>query len=720
MSDLKHLSIDQDARGVVTVTFDHASKPVNVFDEELMRELRSVVTNLAANATAKLVVFRSGKASGFFAGADVSAIQAVATPQEAVELLRAGQELFGRVEELKVPTVAVIHGNCLGGGLELALACTFRIARDDGDTRLGLPETQLGLIPAWGGSQRLPRTVGASTAIRMILEATRIAPRKAKSIGLVDEIAVAERFDEVVEEFIRAKLNDACTRRRTSSWRAWVVDHTPLGRWLYIRAARWKTAEAGKNYPALAAALNAIEVGLSKGMTAGLAQERTEFSKLLFTSTARNLLELFFRRERARQVRTWIGPERSATRDVQTIAVLGGGTMGAGIAQLAASKGYRVIVKELNDELAQAGLKRIDVMFARAVQKHVMTAGELEQARSRISATAKLEDMKSADLVIEAIVERLDIKQQVFRELDHVLPERAMLVSNTSALSISQLAGATRRASQVAGLHFFNPVQKMPLVEIVRCESTSEEVIATLLQLVKRFGKTPLVVAEGPGFLVNRVLFPYLEEAMRLVLEGIPTADIDRAAKRFGMPMGPLELLDTVGLDVALDVAKTLGGEQVASNPTYTLLTKMVEHGLKGQKSGAGFYRYSSGKRTQPHRVFPDEPRSQSSVPPDAHFNGEVLNGITQRLVFSMINSAAGALQAKIVPEAWMVDLGMVLGTGFAPFRGGPMQLINDWGRVTVVRTLEQLAEMCGSRFQPSTWFLQESGMVPEEEHIVS
>lgn len=706
MSDFKHLSMNQNDRGVVTVAFAHATKPINVFDVELIRELQLVVADLEAKQNATCVVFRSRKESGFFAGADVSAICTLPTPREAERVLGEGQELFGRIAALSVPSVAVIHGPCVGGGLELALSCTYRIARDDVDTRLGLPETQLGLIPAWGGTQRLPMIVGTSTAIRMILEATQVSSRKAKSIGLVDEIAPVNGFDESVEKYVVSKIDDRRVVRRSKRWLDWAISRFPPVRWLYLQAVRRRVAPMNRHYPALVAALNAIDIGLSSGPKAGFERERQEFSKLLFTSTARNLLDLFVRREQARQPGTWLGQEPSLSGNLETIAVFGGGTMGAGIAQLAASKGYRVIVKELNEELAEAGLMRIDAMLAHAVEKQVMSTGESEQIRSRISATAKLEDVKCADLVIEAIVERLDVKQQLFYELDQVLPEHAIFTSNTSALPISRLAAVTRRAAQTAGLHFFNPVQKMPLVEIVRTDSTSEQALAKLLQLARRLGKTPLVVREGPGFLVNRVLFPYMEEAMRLVLEGVPTPEVDRAAKQFGMPMGPLELLDAVGLDVALDVAHSLNTGQTEGNSTHDLLTLMVRQGLKGQKSGTGFYRYPSGKRSRPTRVLEEGYRQRRCMPESVNLGGEILDGVGQRLVFSMINSAAGALYDRIVPEAWMVDLGMVLGTGFAPFRGGPMRLVSDWGLEHVVRTLETLAAVCGPRFQPNNWFL--------------
>ncbi|MBX3439897.1 MAG: hypothetical protein KF861_20575 [Planctomycetaceae bacterium] len=315
--------------------------------------------------------------------------------------------------------------------------------------------------------------------------------------------------------------------------------------------------------------------------------------------------------------------------------------------------------------------------------------------------------MRRAGLVIEAVVERRDVKQQVFRELDEHLPAETLFVSNTSALPISELAQVTGRADRVGGLHFFNPVHKMPLVEIVRLPQTSDATIAALVDVVRALGKTPIVVAEGPGFLVNRILFPYLDEAVRLVVEGEPVADVDREMKRFGMPMGPLELLDTVGIDIAADVSRNLASIGFGDSPTPQFLEAMVAQGRFGQKSGRGFFDYKNGRRRAWTFPPPEGASATPRVPIPREFNGEELSGLQQRLVFSLINAAGDVMRAQIVTEPWMADLGMVLGTGFAPFRGGPLRLADAWGHAKVVELLESLVELCGSRFQPSPYFTE-------------
>jgi 3-hydroxyacyl-CoA dehydrogenase/enoyl-CoA hydratase/3-hydroxybutyryl-CoA epimerase len=705
MNQFNHLRIDRDGRSVVTVTFDVAQRSVNVLDEGVLGELDAAISRLERDRTIRLIVFRGAKPSGFLAGADVHRIHSLSNSDEVETAIRRGQDLFQRIEALPAPTLAVIHGPCLGGGLEFALSCTWRVARDEPATRIGLPETQLGLIPAWGGCQRLPHTVGVTAAVRMILEGSRLTAAKARKLGLIDAAFQPATFDEDLTKFIDAHLDarqstSAERPRQAQGWIARLRDGTSLGRRLVLHFARRHIARQAKHYPALPAALRTIEAGLRGGMDAGLEKEREEFRRLLFTPACRNLLELFLQRERARKRNTWVADAVDSGPPIETIAVLGAGTMGAGIAQLAATHGYRVILKDMNDELVQQGMQRITKLTHDAVEKGALSSDEAEHALASVKSTTELSPLAETDLVIEAIVERLDIKEQVFHELDEHTPLHALLASNTSALPISRMAAATARGDQVAGLHFFNPVHKMPLVEIVRCPDSSDRTVATLVDVVRRLGKTPIVVSEGPGFLVNRILFPYLDEAVRLVGEGIPVEQIDREAKRFGFPMGPLELLDTIGLDIALDVSRSFAALLPEASPTPERLGQMVAAGDKGQKSGRGFYHYRNGRRSKP-AVHGAAPQSAGTLPPPRNFAGETLSGIQQRLVFALINAASGALAAGIVTEPWMVDLGIVLGTGFAPFRGGPLKLAESWGRENVRATLEELSHQCGPRFHP-------------------
>jgi 3-hydroxyacyl-CoA dehydrogenase / enoyl-CoA hydratase / 3-hydroxybutyryl-CoA epimerase len=649
-------------------------------------------------------VFRSGKPAGFFAGADIHRIHEIATPAEAEAMLSIGQELFQKVANLPAPTVAVIHGPCLGGGLEFALACTCRVARDDAATRIGLPETQLGLIPGWGGTQRLPRVVGLSQAVRMILEGSRLTAENAQRVGLVDAAFGPTTFEDELVKFVNACLEGRSPKQDTRGWRVRLQDETSIGHRLVLWLARRRIAGQAHHYPALMAALRSIEIGLRDCMDAGFAAERVEFGRVLFDPACRNLLELFMWRELARKRSTWVSDEVEKGMPIKKIAVLGAGTMGAGITQLAAAQGCSVWLMDINDELVQQGLRKIETLTQQAVKKHVMSPSDGARVMASITSTTQMQAIANADLVIEAVVERLDVKLKIFTELDEFMPANALFASNTSALPISTLAAATRRSDRIAGLHFFNPVHKMPLVEIVRCPETSDQTIATLVDLTRQLGKTPIVVAEGPGFLANRVLFPYLDEAIRLIDEGLPAEQIDSAAKQFGLPMGPLELLDLVGIDVAADIGKTMAALSLEESPTAQRLTEMVSQGRKGQKTGVGFYTYKDGRRSGPSQTT-ETTTGHAKLPVPKNFAGETISGIQQRLVLSMINATADCVHEGIVAEPWMADLGMVLGIGFPAFRGGPMTLIDHWGRDQIVESLQELGELCGPRFRPSEYF---------------
>jgi 3-hydroxyacyl-CoA dehydrogenase / enoyl-CoA hydratase / 3-hydroxybutyryl-CoA epimerase len=709
--DFRHMRLERDARGVATVTFDVKDSPVNVFNDEVARELQQVVEQLERDPP-KAAVFRSGKPAGFLAGADVRQIRRLETEDEVRAVLTAGQELFDRVEQLPFPTVAVIHGPCLGGGLEFALACRHRVARDDAQTKLGLPEVQLGLIPGWGGTQRLPRLVGLRQALRMILEGSTLSAKKAAAAGLVDLAVPPEQFEAEVSRFIDDRRAGRSVRRPSRGLLGTLVEGTWPGRAVVLATARKRIAKRARDYPAVPAALRAIEAGLGRVGPAGFAAERAEFAEVVFTPAARNLIELFFQRERARKPSTWVSSDHKPA-PVRKAAVVGAGTMGAGIAQLVAFNGIPVVVKDINDEIVASGMKKIESLTSEAASKGVLSRDAADALVRNVTPTSQWEPLAGSDLVIEAVVEREDVKREVFRQLAERLGPSAVLASNTSALSVTRLAEATPNPGRVAGLHFFNPVHKMHLVEVVRARSTNDETIATLVELVRKLGKVPVVVADSPGFLVNRILFPYLDEAVRLVLEGVlpgpvgthplppsgvPGPDVDREAVRFGMPMGPLELLDQVGIDIAADVSKTFAVFRSDPGPSPERFAEMVKDGALGKKTGRGFYEYRDDRRGKPTRwATPTNPRA---VPPGEPA-GE-LSDLQKRLIYPMINEAAKCLEAGVVTEPWVVDFAMVLGTGFAPFRGGPLRTADSLGLARVVRELDALRREHGERFEPA------------------
>lgn len=708
----ENFQVTCDERGIATITIDLPHQPHNVFNQSVIEELAQLADRLEKESDVRFVIFRSGKASGFLAGADVTRIQSIETREEAEAIIGLGQELFTRIERLPIPTLAAIHGPCLGGGLEFALACRYRIARDDSATRLGLPEIQLGLLPGWGGTQRLPRTIGLARALQLILTGSRLPAKKAERHGLIHCAAPPERFDAEIESFVADRLAGKPLLPPKRGLVAKLRDETRLGRRLVLGAVRRKIAAQGEHYPAAPAAVRAVETGLRKSFEEGLIAERKAFVDLLFTPTCRNLLELFFARERARKSKSWVDDQAAAAAreqpPIERIAVIGAGTMGAGIAQLAAYEGYAVALRDVDEDAVGAGMKRIERLMNDLVQRGSLRS---EEAAARLNAVTPCVDWGPAarsDLAIEAVVERMDVKQEVFRTLDERLPGHAILASNTSALPVAQLAGATGRPAQVAGLHFFNPVHKMQLVEIVRTGNTANETVARLVDFVRGLGKTPVVVADSPGFLVNRILFPYLDEGVRMVCEGLAVDMVDREARRFGMPMGPLELLDQVGLDVATGVARTMAGKAAEAGPTPERLQQMVDQGRLGKKSGRGFYEYKKGRRGKP---VVEASRSAGSRPTGrlgtSRSDSGRLSEIQQRLVGAIVNESAKCLEERIVTEAWVIDLAMVLGTGFAPFRGGPLRLADQWGIEAVVCDLRRMEEGLGARFAPCS-LLQE------------
>lgn len=690
----KHFLVERDVHNVAVVTLDVQGSPVNIFADEVVQELNEVV-NLLERETPRAVVFRSSKPSGFLAGADVKRIQRIPTEEEARNVQEVGQQLFDRIEKLPCPTIAAIHGVCLGGGLEFALSCRYRVAKNDGQTKIGLPEVKLGLIPGWGGTQRLPKLIGLRQALSMILESTTKSAAKAAAIGLVDLATGADTFESELKKFVEDTLAGHPLKKRSKGIVGALLEGTGPGRSLVLSIAKKKLGQRGRDYPALPAAIRAVSAGLKGGHQAGLAAERAEFPPLLFGPVSRNLIDLFFRSEQARKPSTWVSSDR-APRKVRKAAVVGAGTMGAGIAQLLAFNGIPVVLKDINDQIAAAGRKKVETLTSDAASKGVISSPEAEAVLKNVTATSEWGPLTDADLVIEAVIEREDVKREVFHQLADNLASSAVLASNTSALSVSRLAQGIAAPGRIAGLHFFNPVHKMNLVEVIRGQTTDDDTIATLVEIVRRLGKVPIVVADSPGFLVNRILFPYMDEAVRLITEGIPGEVVDREAVRFGMPVGPLELLDQVGIDVAADVAVTLGKLRSEPGPTPERLSSMAKEGSTGQKSGRGFYLYENGKKSKPtHWSIPSAAASSISTQSDS----TGLTVIQRRLIYPMINEAAKCLNG-VVNEAWAIDLGMVLGTGFAPFRGGPLHLADAIGISLLSTGMEELAKTAGSRYE--------------------
>jgi 3-hydroxyacyl-CoA dehydrogenase/enoyl-CoA hydratase/3-hydroxybutyryl-CoA epimerase len=713
----ENVAVEKDADGSVVLILDVAGRSHNVFTRQVLADLDAALDKVAALGGVPVLVVRSGKKTGFLAGADLNEFLAVKDAAGAEALSALGQGVFNKLAALPVPSVAAISGPCVGGGLELALACDYRLVFDKSGTQLSQPEVRLGLLPGWGGTQRLPRVVGLERSLEMILTGKSLGAREALAWGLADALATTE--NELRDQF--AKLVGRAIaegkRRREKlplrTWRQKLMESTAFGRGVILQTAKKRVARRGwDDMPAPGEALEAVRVGLTNGMEAGLAQERQAAGRLALSTACHNLVRLRLaelNKQLPEELRGYVGalnhvgarsPDRAPTR----VGVVGAGTMGAGIAQLAAVKGCEVVVQEVNESALGAGLLKVRDLFTKAVERKLLTAQEADRRLAMVRGTLTWEGFADVDLVVEAAVENLDAKRAVFRELEARTRPTTPLATNTSSLSVGQLQEGLAHPERVAGLHFFNPVHKMPLVEVARAPQSADPALAVLAQWALDLGKLPVLVRDSPGFVVNRVLMPYLNETVLLVAEGLKIEKIDATMRRFGMPMGPLELLDQIGLDIAAHVAESMRPVLEGRFPPNPGFERMRVNGWLGQKSGRGFYIHR-GKRPKVNDLAQNLLRSQAdgtgaalarALSPAAR-----LSEARERMVLLMVNEAAMALGEGLASSADVIDLAMVFGTGWAPQRGGPLHYADERGLGEVVQALVNLAGRYGPRFEP-------------------
>ncbi len=695
-----------DADGVGRIVFDDPGLAHNILTEQVLEGLDGIVAQAGEEARAgilRALLFESAKPGSFIAGADVTAIARVAETGDreiAIEAVRAGQALFNRIADLPVPTVAAIHGISLGGGTELALACDYRVCDDDDRTRIGLPEVQLGILPAWGGTTRLPRLVGLRAALGIMLtgKATRVS--KARRIGLVDRVFPRQQFRERSVEFARSLAERAgrggrrpAGNRRRRGIYGWLLDGTPPGRAVVLRTARKQVLKRTRgHYPAPLKILGVVRKGLGRSVAASLELEAKAAGDLVVSPQCRNLLFLFQLREGARKG-PWADGGRAER--VERMAVIGAGQMGGGIAQVAAYNDIAVRMKDVRHEAVAGGLAHARSIFDGAVKRRSLRRREAMRRMGLISGGLDYAGVGRADLVVEAVVERMDVKKAVLKEVEAVVGPDAVIATNTSSLSVDEMASVLDRPGRFAGMHFFGPVHRMPLVEVVRGEKTDPATVETIAALVVRMGKVPVVTRDGPGFLVNRILGLALNEAGHLLDEGFDAEALDRIWTNFGMPMGPCRLIDEVGMDIARHAGDALArafGERLAPSAS---LVALGESGRLGRKGGRGFYLYEGGKKKSFDKtVYADMGQSSRRVSPDPA-------RACDRIVLAMVNEAARILEDGIVGSAADVDLGMVMGTGFPPFRGGLLRYADDRGLGEVLEVVEGFSSEVGSRFQP-------------------
>jgi 3-hydroxyacyl-CoA dehydrogenase/enoyl-CoA hydratase/3-hydroxybutyryl-CoA epimerase len=667
------------------LTFDRSNSSANIFDRTTLEELGGQLDALAANPTARALVLISAKESIFVAGADLHGIRGMG-PAELDSFIELGQEVFNKLAALRIPTVAAIHGAAVGGGYEVALACDWRVASPDACTKIGLPETQLGIIPAWGGSTRLPRLIGVPAALDIILGGRTVAAKHALKLGMVDEVVP------------RGSLLDAARAwakkgRHPRSLAHSAPVNAAVDFMIGPRVRHQVEDRTHGHYPAVEKAMQVVMEGASTWNEAdSLARERAAISELIDTPTTKNLLNLFFLQERAK--RRAVAGVSDASRKVARAAVIGAGVMGAGIAQWLSARGLRVILRDIDATRVAAGMAGAAALYAAAVKRRTFTEREARAGLARISPAATEVPLRHCEFVIEAAVEKMPVKQIIFRRLDELVGDDTILATNTSALSIGELAAATRRPERVVGIHFFNPVHRMQLVEVVAAPQTAPEVVQRALRFVQQLGKLPVLVKDSPGFVVNRILLPYLTGAARLFEQGASAEKIDAVMIDFGMPMGPLRLIDEVGADVAADVAGTLSAAFVQHMSVPEVLRHMEETGALGKKAGKGFYVHRKGGELTPN----GELSSVVSGGDAAHFDAGELE---RRMVLPMVNEAARCLGEGIVETAGDIDFAMVTGTGWAPFRGGPLRYADALGTERLTAELSRLADQAGQAFQP-------------------
>jgi len=698
--------LDDLGDGIAALRFDDPERSANVLSRDVMRGLDARLGEVESGireGKIRALLIHSGKADSFIVGADISSIGAISSVEEAEDAIRQGQQVYARLAALPIPTLAAVHGVCVGGGVEMALACRYRVASDHRKTRMGLPEVQLGFLPAWGGTTRLPRLLSLGDALDLLLTGRQVDGRRARRMGLVDTVPPSPVFLDAATDFLRARMEGTPLPKAQRPFGTRLLEGTPLGRRTVLRLARRSVLErTGGHYPAPLRILEVVRASLGAPVDEALRVEARAGAELLLTPESKNLLHVFHLREGARKGEGI--PSSGAARPVQRVGIVGAGVMGGGIAHLMADQGIEVRIRDLRSEAVGSALKHAQALFSKGVERRRLSRREAAARLERIAGGVDYGGFGPLDLVVEAVVEKMEVKQAVLREIEAHVGEGCVIATNTSTLSLDAMASALTHPERFVGMHFFNPVDRMPLVEVIRGSRSSEEAVSSVYHLAVRTGKTPVLVRDGPGFLVNRILGPYLNEAGHLLSEGIPIEAIDAAAEAFGMPMGPLRLVDEVGLDVARHAGDVLhaafGDRMAAASPLVTL----AGSGLLGKKGGAGFYRYEKGKVAGVNPAVAELLSRHTSVEPRT--SGDAPSGtphaIQARLILSMVNEAARVLEDGIVNGAGAVDLGMIMGTGFPPFRGGLLRYADTLGAAAVVEQLDGLVRSCGERFLPA------------------
>ena len=692
------LAIRDDGVGVITM--DVAGESMNVLKAAFAEEISDLLEQIRSNKSLKGLVIISGKPDSFIAGADITMLDACKSAAEATAIATMGQQMFNQLEQLSIPLIAAIHGPCLGGGLELAMACHGRVATSDNKTVLGLPEVQLGLLPGSGGTQRLPRLVGLQKGLDMMLTGKQLRAVQAKKAGLVDAVVPASiLLDAAVKMALAGKPDRSKPVKLPLMGQ--LLEFTSIGRGiLFSQALKQTLSKTQGHYPAPEKIIAAIRTGAEQGIEKGWAFEAAAFGELCMTPVSASLRNLFFA---TTQMKKESGAGDAKPRKVKKVAVLGGGLMGGGIANVTAGKaGLPVRIKDINQTGIGNALKYSFSLLNKKFKRRYISKTELQKQMALLTGTTDYSGFHDVDLVVEAVFEDLDLKQRMVADIEANCSVNTVFASNTSSLPIGQIAAKAQRPENVIGLHYFSPVDKMPLVEVIAHEKTSPETIATTVAFARKQGKTPIVVKDGAGFYVNRILALYMNEAANLLLEGEPVEKLDKALSKFGFPVGPITLLDEVGIDVGAKISPILQRELGERFEAPAAFDKLIADGRKGKKVEKGFYRYGAsvkkGRKEVDTSVY-----ALLGVQPSGRLSAEQ---ISNRCMVQMLNEAVRCLEEGIIASARDGDIGAIFGIGFPPFLGGPFRYIDSLGVTGLVADLRRYEQQFGARFTPCNLLL--------------
>lgn len=709
------LKLTIEKNGVANLVFDLPNEKINKLSAPVLLDLEKAINVISGNKAIRVLIITSDKKDIFIAGADINEIKDLRTEKDACDKVSLGQNIIGKIADLKIPTIAVINGACLGGGLEFALACKYRIGIINTKTILGLPEVNLGIIPGFGGTQRLPKLIGLEESLKIILSGKPVDCQKAFKIGLVDDIIREEFLEEKLGHFVTEIINNGeqncyLIKRKQSANKRFIFENLLLKKYLIFYFAKKDLMAKTKGYyPAPFYALEVISrtYGLTYNKR-GYKVELEAFCELAISDISKNLIEIFFTNEELKKDDGVFGRAKDIAENkndfVRNAALLGAGVMGGGIAWLFANKNINIRIKDITQNAITLGYNQIIKIFNQLKKIKKLTQQEIDIKMVKITSGTDFSGFSNTDFIIEAVVENIAVKKSVLAEVENKIKKDAIIVSNTSSLSISEMAHALQNPERFAGMHFFNPVNKMPLVEVIRGERTSDETIAKVVKLTKRLGKTPIVVKDVAGFLVNRILLPFMNEASYLLQEGAEISRIDRVIENFGMPMGPFILADIVGIDIGYKVAHSLQEAYGARMKVADILEEIYKNHkeLLGKKSKKGFYNYTFQEKE--YRINPEIEQIVKNLRQEKSIRIYYITDekIIDRCILTMVNEAAKCLEENVVKSAQHLDMAMIMGAGFPAFRGGILRYADSIGIENVVTKLKEFEEKIGERFKIS------------------